>query len=93
MRLGEYEAAAEHLVSMGNYENVKLISRALVIADENDDPEEVMAFAREIVEKGLRPHLERAIETTADADSYVETWVDGPPPPPPPTRKRRVARS
>lgn len=76
----------KHHVNMGTYEWVELAASVTVAPD---DPSEttthLIEAARAAVTRQLAVDLERAIVTTGEEETYVETWVDGP-------KRRKVTR-
>jgi len=92
MRLAEYTAGVEHLVALGNFENIKIIRTVTVIPDDDDLPADVAAYAADILETALRPDLERALEASAEPNTYLETWLYGLPEPAPAPPPRKPSR-
>ncbi|MFI6495925.1 hypothetical protein [Nonomuraea typhae] len=85
MKVESVTYGQRHHVNMGSFEWVELAASATVITtDGKETAEDLLADARAIVDTHLAQDLERAIETTGEDETYVETWVDGP--------KRRQAR-
>lgn len=89
IQVTELNHSETHHVNMDNYEWSELKAGVKVIGTEGESHEALSAVAKEIVKKHLEPDLRRAIESSALAETYVETWLDGPPPPKRTTSVRR----
>lgn len=77
----ELTHSEKHHVNMGDYEWAELEASVQVIGTEGESTEALSAFAQTFVKQHLEPDLRRAIESSSLADTYAETWLDGPPPP------------
>lgn len=89
IRVTELDHTETHHVNMDNYEWAELKAGVRVIGTEGESPEDLSAFAKEVVKRHLEPELRRAIESSALEETYAEIWLDGPPPPKRATPVRR----
>ena len=78
MQVTEIVVRKTHTVSMGNYENVKVEFGATFSLGEEDLPDDVARQAHEFVDAQLVEDLDRASQATELADTYVDTWLNGP---------------
>lgn len=63
---------------MGKFEFFEVKASVTLQIPEDEDASTVLESARVEVQEFLAVDLERAIQTTAEDESYVETWLDGP---------------
>lgn len=61
----------KHHVSMGNYEWVEFGVEVNLESDEYESVTEALISAREMADEAILGDIEEAVESTAEADSYI----------------------
>lgn len=67
-----------HRINMGNYEFVEVKAGVVLKIPEGEDARDTLEIARQEVDHFIIEDLEKGLESTAEDETYAETWLYGP---------------